>query len=1002
MADATKFPPLTSLTYFAWQGTPRLSAPIGAADTTISWTVAPRDKNNAVITTPFLFGITDENGNTETILATNGANGTSGLSATGCVRNIKVSGIDYTTSAGAGLQFNQDSPVFCNITAVMQSLMVAALQGTIATGGSGIIIGTDADGTVTVSRSTGAGTSVGWLRWNTAPGVDKAQFSDDGAAWVNFTDTVASVVVKNSANDTTAGYITQKLSAGPGVTLTTVNPAGNENTRIDVSNSGVFSGTAKEAITIGKPVAASTTSGQFENLVNSQITAADAGSPVAFDTGTVTLIEGCQASSTGKVAVIYRESSNWYVIAGTVATDSKVITWGTRQSISADSAAVTPGATYVSDDLVVFTYVRSDNSLKARAASLSGTVFTFDTERSVHAATVNSCSIATVDTNKVLIAFNDSVTFGRMSIGTLSGSVLTVDTANEQSLFAANAISQISVCKAASAKGFVAFRDGTSQDCTQVAVSCGSTTPAGGAPVVADANNCILISCAQITTDKVVVAWQDSTSNQMNARVAVCTGTVVTNPTAELLVASMATSTPLKVIAFGSSILLQRVSSMYAVSVSGTVLSNSYNLQNSNGGSSGNYVTIVKVNDNKKTMSIYDNSTSTSDGTGIVYQDYINTDLYAGIATATAAAAAPITIAQVGIDANQVGLTPGQPVLSSSFPIGKAITATSMEITVPSPGRFGLDRYGADISANDDYVVNLSPAPTAYVTGMQVAFKATTANTGAATLNVNGLGAKTIKKNVSTDLETGDILAGQDVICIYDGTNFQVVSSFPISKDYLANTLPFGSYHTYTMYPSSNTGMTLTNATESRYVNGVRLTQTASGTAGFSSSSFWYYSPAGSEFGWTYGSFHLSYYHGAAEISAGTTPWGPNDIWFAHGMTTGTINESMADITYGNTDRACFAHYNGFIYAITSDGNTPTATQLMADPNSSGPLVMTHYEIVWTKGVSVAFYVNGSLLATHTTTLPDSSSPKFALMNAGFSNAYTSIISGVNISLSRT
>lgn len=87
----------------------------------------------------------------------------------------------------------------------------------------------------------------------------------------------------------------------------------------------------------------------------------------------------------------------------------------------------------------------------------------------------------------------------------------------------------------------------------------------------------------------------------------------------------------------------------------------------------------------------------------------------------------------------------------------------------------GMD-YAADAGSTDAYAVTLAPAPTAYFTGMTVKFKANTANTGAATLNVNALGAKDVKKNYNTALETGDILANQLVAVIYDGTNFQMLS----------------------------------------------------------------------------------------------------------------------------------------------------------------------------------------------------------------------------------
>lgn len=85
--------------------------------------------------------------------------------------------------------------------------------------------------------------------------------------------------------------------------------------------------------------------------------------------------------------------------------------------------------------------------------------------------------------------------------------------------------------------------------------------------------------------------------------------------------------------------------------------------------------------------------------------------------------------------------------------------------------------YAADAGSSDSYEITLNPAPTAYVLGMVINFEANTANTGACTLNINTLGAKEIKKNVSEDLATNDIKAGQIVTVVYDGTNFQFASA---------------------------------------------------------------------------------------------------------------------------------------------------------------------------------------------------------------------------------
>lgn len=89
--------------------------------------------------------------------------------------------------------------------------------------------------------------------------------------------------------------------------------------------------------------------------------------------------------------------------------------------------------------------------------------------------------------------------------------------------------------------------------------------------------------------------------------------------------------------------------------------------------------------------------------------------------------------------------------------------------------------YVADSGSTNTYVMTLAPAITTYTTGTPLyTFVAANANTSASTLNINALGAKTLKKavgGVNTDLAANDIRAGQVVVVAYDGTNFQVVSA---------------------------------------------------------------------------------------------------------------------------------------------------------------------------------------------------------------------------------
>jgi hypothetical protein len=82
--------------------------------------------------------------------------------------------------------------------------------------------------------------------------------------------------------------------------------------------------------------------------------------------------------------------------------------------------------------------------------------------------------------------------------------------------------------------------------------------------------------------------------------------------------------------------------------------------------------------------------------------------------------------------------------------------------------------YLQDTGAANAYVVTPDPAMTSYTDGLLLSFKAANTNTGASTINVNGLGVKNIRKNVVDALEAGDITSGQVVDLVYDGTNFQL------------------------------------------------------------------------------------------------------------------------------------------------------------------------------------------------------------------------------------
>lgn len=100
--------------------------------------------------------------------------------------------------------------------------------------------------------------------------------------------------------------------------------------------------------------------------------------------------------------------------------------------------------------------------------------------------------------------------------------------------------------------------------------------------------------------------------------------------------------------------------------------------------------------------------------------------------------------------------------------------------TVDAASRLGIQNssyvYAVSAGGTDAYAITLTPAPAAYVVGQAFIFKADVANTGASTLNVNSLGAVAIKRNMTDDTATGDILANDIVRVVYDGTSMQMAA----------------------------------------------------------------------------------------------------------------------------------------------------------------------------------------------------------------------------------
>lgn len=249
-------------------------------------------------------------------------------------------------------------------------------------------------------------------------------------------------------------------------------------------------------------------------------------------------------------------------------------------------------------------------------------------------------------------------------------------------------------------------------------------------------------------------------------------------------------------------------------------------------------------------------------------------------------------------------------------------------------------------------------------------FKFTNANTGAATLNVNAGGAVAIKKNVSVALAAGDIAAGGIYLLGYDGTNYQLISSVS----------PATSVNTDTAFFEAE--------------------EFILGSIGRSS-----WAASGSGAGATFDLLAPGYGHdttenaiGVASLSSGTTTTGREHI-FRYGLVLGThtirfrfraavsnlsdgtetysIRMGLSDltnITTGNPDNGVFFRYthsvNSGEYEAVSFAATSSTT---TDTNVATATTYKVFEIAINQArTSITFYIDGTLVATHTTNIPAS------------------------------
>lgn len=323
---------------------------------------------------------------------------------------------------------------------------------------------------------------------------------------------------------------------------------------------------------------------------------------------------------------------------------------------------------------------------------------------------------------------------------------------------------------------------------------------------------------------------------------------------------------------------------------------------------------------------------------------------------------------------------------NTDIPVGagnKYVTQTGLQKSA--------EIFAVDASASSTaYTATLSPAPTSLSDGMVVRVKIGVANTTTTpTLNVNGLGAKTIVKLGGTALAASDISAGMYCTFIYDLTNTRWVMQNPIAntvtdvtesipyfmgaggstiyKNYWNYSIPFIS-GTAALWTASNV---LTSTSLVNQFQIIGLTSSANDVI----YKALIYSANSLATQLSFGTQAL-----VVEFISSCTSVGTDDMNWGVGVSGSfqTVYNSAAN------DRACFTvdRATSKLYAHTSGGgggSDHTEVEITG-------ITLTNantYRIEYNPGVNTKFYVNGVLKATITTTLPNS-----GLVEIGFGGKY--------------
>lgn len=629
----------------------RLASKAATSDTTIE----VQTSVSFTFSAPFYISVNPGSSNYEPMLVT-GVSGTTWTVTRAVARYTGDSGSAKTHPAGTKVIISNNQQVFQDIvTAVNDKVDIGGdtMTGLLQFSGTGHA-GLQVNSLTTAQRTALTGAN-GMLVYDTDLGLF---YQYKGGAWAsvdtgtttpNASQTVAGVVEIATDAEVAAGTDT----GGSGATLA-VKPSQVPT----LANQETF--TAGEALAANVPACQSSTADEIVNLF-----LAGAGTKADFDTGTVTYVSAC-SPDTNKVAVVYVETSGLSLVAGTVT--GSTVSWGTPQTIQAGAAAHIDICTIDTDKVaVVYRDEADSNKGQCVIATLSGTTFTIGSETTFETDAVLYCSVAKIDTDKILVSYYDATnTQGESIAATVSS---TTPTFGSAVAFETDVIdTAVSSCQLDTDKALVAWNDTTNGTAeVRVATITSTSVSFSAAAVTVDGTLTTTNICVdQLTTDKAILTY--IAGNDVYGLVVTVSGSTPTAQT-QIIVSddttvegAAASRGPRFCVALDSTTAAvaytDGTSTFYAfIEISSNTVTARGSIDTGEG--DGDYYGVSAVGDGDRIMIAFDDDDDSSDGTGLICANKGNADSYVGITTGSIAAANTGTVQKEGDLTGFSGLTAG-------------------------------------------------------------------------------------------------------------------------------------------------------------------------------------------------------------------------------------------------------------------------------------------------------------------------------------------------------